>query len=93
VCAIRKQQIHAYYWGNVQGVGFRFTVEADANELGVAGWVKNLRDGRVEVVAEAEEGALKDFLDKVSRYFSRHIQSADVDWREVTGELMKLGYN
>jgi acylphosphatase len=82
-----KKQIHVYYSGRVQGIGFRFTVERVANDLGGVGWVRNLRDGKVEVVAEGEEGALKDFLDKVSRHFSRYIQDTDVEWQEAAGEF------
>ncbi len=82
-----KKQIHVYYTGRVQGVGFRFTAEAIANQVGVSGWVKNLRDGGVEVVAEGEETILKDFLDKISQYFSRYIQEADVQWGEASGQF------
>lgn len=56
-----KKQVHIYYNGRVQGVGFRFTAESIANDLGVTGWAKNLRDGGVEITAEAEEDVLKDF--------------------------------
>lgn len=86
-----KKQIHAYYSGQVQGVGFRFTASNIANELGVTGWVKNLRDGRVEVVAEAEEEVLKDFLDKIRQYFSRYIQDVDVRWQEPRAEFTDFG--
>ena len=55
-----KKRLHIYYTGRVQGVGFRFTTEDIASELGVCGWVKNLGDGRVEVVVEAEEELLKE---------------------------------
>ena len=80
------QQIHAYYTGRVQGVGFRYTAIDLAGDLGVTGWVRNLRDGRVEVVAEADEEVLVDFLDKLGRYFSRYIQDTDVQWLAATGE-------
>ena len=86
-----KKQIHAYYSGQVQGVGFRFTARNIANELGVTGWVKNLRDGRVEVVAEAKEEALKDFLDKIRQYFARYIQDIDLRWQEPEGEFTDFG--
>lgn len=82
-----KKQIHVYYSGMVQGVGFRFTAESVAMDLGVCGWVKNLRDGRVEIVAEAEEKALKDFLNRLNQNFSRYIQDADVKWQESAGEF------
>jgi acylphosphatase len=86
-----KKQIHVYYSGRVQGVGFRFTAESIANDLKVAGWVKNLHDGRVEVVAEAEEDVLKDFLERVNNYFNRHVQDVDLEWQEATEEFNDFG--
>ena len=82
-----KKQVHVYYIGRVQGVGFRFTSEDVAGNLGICGWVKNLRDGRVEVLAEAEEGVLKDFLEKIKQYFSNYIQDTEVEWSEATGKF------
>lgn len=46
--------------GIVQGVGFRYFVEANANALGLSGWARNLDDGRVEVYAVGPESALND---------------------------------
>jgi acylphosphatase len=86
-----KKQIHVYYTGRVQGVGFRFTAQDLANGLGVCGWVKNLRTGRVEVVAEAEEEVLKDFLGKINQYFTRYIQDVNVQWQSATGEFKDFG--
>lgn len=85
-----KKRIQAYYSGMVQGVGFRFTAESIAGDLKVCGWVKNLRDGRVEIVAEAEEGALKDFLGRIEQSLSNHIRDADVKWQEPTGEFSEF---
>lgn len=86
-----KKQIHLYYTGRVQGVGFRFTTEDVARDLGICGWVKNLPNGRVEVVAEAEEDVLKDFLTKINQYFSRYISDIDVEWRQANGEFSDFG--
>jgi len=81
------QQIHVYYSGKVQGVGFRLTVKDIADHLGVRGWAKNLSDGRVEVLAEAGEPALKDFLDKVHEYFSRYIRSEETQWEPAVNDF------
>jgi acylphosphatase len=78
---------HSYYSGKVQGVGFRFTVKDIADQLGVRGWAKNLSDGRVEVLAEAEEPVLKDFLDKVHEYFSRYIRSEETQWEPAVNDF------
>ncbi|MFH1458336.1 MAG: acylphosphatase [Candidatus Omnitrophota bacterium] len=82
-----KQQIHVYYRGQVQGVGFRFMAKSIADNLGVNGWAKNLDDGRVEVEAEAEEDVLKDFLDRIRKHFSRTIQDTDIERKEATGKF------
>lgn len=86
-----KKQIHVYYSGVVQGVGFRFTAEDIARDLGVLGWVKNLRDGRVEVVAEAEEEALKNFLGQIKKYFGQYIRDVDLEWLKATEEFADFG--
>ena len=55
----------------MQGVGFRFTAERIAVKLGVTGWVKNLENGNVEIVAEAEKEILEDFLGDIRNRFLR----------------------
>jgi acylphosphatase len=77
---IMHKKLHVYYQGNVQGVGFRFTVREIAKDLGVFGWICNLADGRVELVSEAEEGVLKEFLERIDRYFARYIDDKEVSW-------------
>jgi acylphosphatase len=81
-----KKQARVYYSGRVQGVGFRFTAQDIARGLGVCGWVKNLPDGRVEILAEAEEDVLADFLSRLQHYFSRYIQDADTQLGAASGE-------
>jgi acylphosphatase len=47
-----RTRVHVFVSGDVQGLGFRQAIAEKANEQGVTGWVRNLRDGRVEAVLE-----------------------------------------
>lgn len=60
-------RIHARVYGRVQGVGFRYYVMTAAAELGLTGWVRNRRDGSVEVVAEGELDQLKNLVGVLER--------------------------
>ncbi|MBM3243529.1 MAG: acylphosphatase [Candidatus Omnitrophica bacterium] len=82
-----KKAFHAFYSGNVQGVGFRFTVQRIADELKVTGWVRNLSDGRVELVGEADEEKLNSFFSKINEAFSKYIRDTQISWEPATGEL------
>lgn len=57
--------LQVLYEGNVQGVGFRYTVRQIAKGFDVIGWVKNLHDGRVELQASGEEAEVRAFLDAI----------------------------
>lgn len=83
-----KKRIHVYYSGTVQGVGFRFTAEKIAAGLGLSGWVKNLPDGRVEMVCEGQESDLQRVLEKIEHYFSRYIRKKDISWQQYRGEFV-----
>ncbi len=55
--------------GRVQGVGFRYTARDFAEELGIVGWVKNLPDGSVQMMAEGEDLAVENLIKKLEAYF------------------------
>jgi acylphosphatase len=59
--------LQVLYEGNVQGVGFRYTVKQIAKGFEVIGCVKNLRDGRVELQASGEETEVRAFLDAIGQ--------------------------
>jgi len=80
-----EKRLHAYYSGSVHGVGFRFTAERVAMGLGLKGWVKNLKDGRVEVELEGHEAAVQEFLRKVDSVFKGYIRDIETEWGEASG--------
>jgi len=82
-----KKQLHLFYSGRVQGIGFRYTVREIADSFMVCGWVRNLSDGRVEVLAEAEENPLVSFLEQVNGHFSSYIKEVSKEWSPATGEF------
>jgi len=56
---------HVFYEGRVQGVGFRYTVRQLAKGYDVIGWVKNLPDGRVELLAGGQSEEVKGLLEAI----------------------------
>ena len=82
-----NKRLHAYYSGSVQGVGFRYSAERTAELFKITGWVKNLRDGRVELVCEGKDASLKEFLQKIEAMFSSYIRDREVGWEDATGEF------
>lgn len=64
--------------GRVQGVGFRESTRRRADELGLTGWVRNLRDGRVEALLEGERDAVERGLEFV-RHGPRFAEVEQVD--------------
>lgn len=57
--------LQVFYEGNVQGVGFRYTVRQIAKGFDVTGSVRNLRDGRVELLAAGDEAEVHAFLEAI----------------------------
>jgi acylphosphatase len=58
-------RLTAWLHGRVQGVGMRWFIRVRALELGLAGWARNLPDGRVEIVAEGPESACRALLSQL----------------------------
>lgn len=56
-----------FFAGNVQGVGFRYTVKQLAKGFDVTGWIKNLADGRVQLQASGEPSELAAFIESIAQ--------------------------
>lgn len=68
------KSVQVHYEGRVQGVGFRWSVKNLSREFDVAGTVRNLPDGRVEMVAQGDD--IEDFLDAIRQSaLASHIES------------------
>lgn len=57
------KRIHAIVHGTVQGVGFRYATKAEADRLGVTGWVRNVGSDRVEAEIQGDERQVDDMRD------------------------------
>ncbi len=71
-------QAHIFFSGTVQGIGFRYTVRQVAKESGLTGWVRNLSDGRVEMVAEGPQEKVEQAIRDIEDHFDGYIRSKDV---------------
>ena len=78
-----KIKAHLFVSGLVQGVFFRDSTRLKAEELGVTGWVRNLSDGRVEIMAEGEKEKVEELVEWVKKGSSAaRVDNLDVEWQE-----------
>lgn len=81
-----RERVTIYYSGRVQGVGFRYTVKSLTTGFEVAGTVRNLPDGRVELVAEGLREELEAFREAIrDSGVGRMIQREEEFWCEAAG--------
>lgn len=74
------------YSGRVQGVGFRYAVRTLATGFEVSGTVRNLPDGRVELIAEGAKTELESFREAIhDAGLAANIRHEDASWTEPTG--------
>ena len=59
---MENSRVHVWVSGRVQGVYFRYAVQAEAWKRRVHGWVQNLPDGRVEGIFEGDESSLRELI-------------------------------
>ncbi len=82
------KRMHAFVSGEVQGVGYREEVKRIAFDLNICGWVMNLEDGRVEIIAEGEDKNIEEFLDNInSKKYPVFVEYIKVEEEIFKGEF------
>lgn len=86
--AMKRERVTNIYSGHVQGVGFRYAVRVLTASFEVTGTVRNLPDGRVELVAEGMREELEAFLQAVrDSDVGRFMRQEQTLWREAKNEF------
>jgi acylphosphatase len=85
---MERHRLQVLYSGHVQGVGFRYTVKSLAPGFEVTGAIRNLPDGRVELLAEGAKDELKAFQQGIRESgLGRLITHEDTSWSAATNEF------
>jgi acylphosphatase len=89
-----KIRVHAFVSGKVQGVYFRQNTQIIANRYNVSGWVRNLKDGRVELVLEGNEMDVINVI-KWSHIGSPNskVENVDIKYEKYAGEFSEFKIN
>lgn len=77
-------EIHCIITGVVQNVAYRAYAQDEATERGITGWVRNRRDGAVEVVAQGTPDILKEYIETLHEgSLAARVEGVAVEWRNV----------
>lgn len=83
-----KARAHIFVTGRVQGVFFRDHTQRWASSFGLTGWVRNIMDGRVEVLAEGDKAQIENLIRRLEEGPPlSHVEKTEVSWEEFTGEF------
>lgn len=83
-----RERVTVFYSGRVQGVGFRYTAKTQALGFDVSGTVRNLPDGRVELVAEGQREELEAFIEAVrDSAVGGFVRGEEVGWSAAKQDL------
>ena len=88
----KRVRAHLFVSGRVQGVFFRDNALKRAKSLGVTGWVKNLFDGRVELILEGEKEKVEEMIQWAKKGpILAKVNGAEIEWQEWKGEFDSFG--
>ena len=83
-----KARAHIFVSGRVQGVYFRDHTQRWASSLNLTGWVRNIRDGRVEALAEGDKEKVEELISRLKEGPpSAQVDKVDVNWEDYKGEF------
>lgn len=83
-----RLDLHLFISGQVQGVSYRINAARMAGTLGLTGWVRNLADGRVELLAQGEEKSLRNLLTWAHQGPSQaRVDHVETSWVDSDGPL------
>lgn len=82
-----KVGAHILVSGRVQGVAFRYYARNIASQLGVSGWIKNLPDGKVELLVEGSKNSVEEMVEWCKRGSRMaEVEDIEVDWLPYSGK-------
>jgi acylphosphatase len=86
-----KQRVHIFVKGKVQGVFFRQAMKVAAKKNHVSGWVKNLKDGRVEAILEGEDISVSNVVEWChAGPANARVEDIDIRNEKFKGEFTKF---
>ena len=80
-------QVDIHYSGTVQGVGFRYTVRRLAGRFDVTGFVRNLRNGQVQLVAEGKKEVVDQFLEAIDISLGGYVHGQERQQSVASGQF------
>ena len=83
----QPERMTVLFAGHVQGVGFRYTTEHLARRFAVTGYVRNLPDGRVEVLAEGQANEVRAFIQAIEADLGAYIRQRTIQQGPPTGQF------
>jgi acylphosphatase len=86
----KHERRQVLFRGHVQGVGFRYTTRQIAAAFAVSGYVQNLSDGSVRLVAEGAPKELNRFVQEISAELSQYVRDVQVSASPATGEFQEF---
>jgi len=79
---VQSRRVEVFFSGMVQGVGFRFSARHLAACYNIKGWVMNLSDGRVQLLAEGSQKNLNNFLCDLKEEFKQYLTGFELQEKE-----------